>query len=90
MVLAPSILSTEQVVTSLPIQRLRRNTLFVDVLSVKVFPKQLMLANLPPEVHGLLFRQHHQHIFLGGHSLRAPNVWARQRSRCMDWTEFHV
>lgn len=50
MILAPSILSTEQVVTSLPIQRLRRNTLFVDVLSVKVFPKQLMLANLPPEV----------------------------------------
>lgn len=49
-VLAPSILSTEQVLTSLPIQRLRRNTLFVDVLSVKVFPKQLMMTHLPPEV----------------------------------------
>ncbi len=49
-ILAPSILSTEQVLTSLPIQRLRRNTLFVDVLSVKVFPKQLMMTHLPPEV----------------------------------------
>lgn len=34
-VLATSILSTQSAVLSLPIQRLRRNTLFVDVLSVK-------------------------------------------------------
>ncbi len=36
-VLASSILSTENVLRSLPVQRLRRNTLFVDVLSVKVW-----------------------------------------------------
>ena len=49
-VLATSILSTEAVLAGLPVQRLRRNTLFVDVLSVKLFPKRLMLALLPPEV----------------------------------------
>ncbi|KAG2447681.1 hypothetical protein HYH02_007141 [Chlamydomonas schloesseri] len=48
--LASSILSTEKVLRSLPVQRLKRNTLFVDVLSVKVFPKQLLLRELPPEV----------------------------------------
>ena len=35
-ILASSILSTEAVLRSLPIQRLKRSTLFVDVLSVKV------------------------------------------------------
>lgn len=30
--------------------RLKRSTLFVDVLSVKEFPKRLLLAQLPPEV----------------------------------------
>jgi hypothetical protein len=35
---------------SLPVQRLRRNTLFVDVLSVKEFPKRLLLSLLPAEV----------------------------------------
>ncbi|KAK9833303.1 hypothetical protein WJX81_004631 [Elliptochloris bilobata] len=49
-VLATSILSTEGVLAGLPVQRLKRNTLFVDVLSVKLFPKRLMLALLPPEV----------------------------------------
>jgi arogenate dehydrogenase (NADP+) len=34
--LASSILSTESVLKSLPLLRLKRNTLFVDVLSVKV------------------------------------------------------
>ncbi|EFJ52916.1 arogenate/prephenate dehydrogenase [Volvox carteri f. nagariensis] len=48
--LASSILSTESVLRNLPVQRLKRNTLFVDVLSVKVFPKQLLLRELPPEV----------------------------------------
>ncbi|KAG2492326.1 hypothetical protein HYH03_009277 [Edaphochlamys debaryana] len=48
--LASSILSTESVLRHLPVQRLKRNTLFVDVLSVKVFPKQLLLRMLPPEV----------------------------------------
>lgn len=49
-ILSTSILSTRQVLASLPVQRLRRSTLFVDVLSVKVFPKQLFLTELPPEV----------------------------------------
>lgn len=41
--LCTSILSTEMVLQSLPLQRLKRNTLFVDVLSVKEFPKNLFL-----------------------------------------------
>lgn len=49
-ILASSILSTRGVLKKLPVQRLKRSTLFVDVLSVKVFPKQLMLADLPREV----------------------------------------
>lgn len=49
-ILATSILSTKSVVKSLPVQRLRRSTLIVDVLSVKSFPKQLMLSELPEEV----------------------------------------
>ena len=38
-----------QVLASLPVLRLRRSTLFVDVLSVKEFPKSLLLRELPPE-----------------------------------------
>ncbi|KAJ8640468.1 hypothetical protein MRB53_017162 [Persea americana] len=48
-ILSTSITSTESVLRALPIQRLRRSTLFVDVLSVKVFPKKLLLRLLPPE-----------------------------------------
>lgn len=48
-VLCTSILSTEGVLEALPLQRLRRNTLFVDVLSVKEFPKNLLLQVLPTE-----------------------------------------
>ncbi|CAL9045807.1 unnamed protein product [Musa banksii] len=48
-VLCTSILSTEAVLRSLPLQRLRRSTLFVDVLSVKEFPKNLLLQLLPPD-----------------------------------------
>ena len=48
--LASSILSLEAVIRSLPVQRLKRSTLFVDVLSVKEFPKRLLLSTLPPEV----------------------------------------
>lgn len=43
-----SILSTEKVLKSLPVQRLKRSTLFVDVLSVKEFPRNLFLQHLPP------------------------------------------
>lgn len=46
--LCTSIISTQQVVKSLPVQRLKRSTLFVDVLSVKEFPKNLLLEVLPP------------------------------------------
>lgn len=49
-VLASSILSLESVLAKLPVQRLKRSTLFVDVLSVKEFPKRLLLRELPPEV----------------------------------------
>ncbi|KAH7423898.1 hypothetical protein KP509_12G079800 [Ceratopteris richardii] len=48
-VMCTSILSTEAVLQALPLQRLRRNTLFVDVLSVKEFPKNLLLQVLPLE-----------------------------------------
>lgn len=53
-VLATSITSTEAVLRSLPLTRLRRSTLFVDVLSVKEFPKKLFLSVLPPEVRLLV------------------------------------
>ena len=49
-VLATSILSLQDILKGLPVQRLRRSTLFVDVLSVKVFPKNLLLEELPEEV----------------------------------------
>jgi len=49
-VLASSILSFDNVVRKIPVQRLKRSTLFVDVLSVKVFPKNLLLGVLPEEV----------------------------------------
>lgn len=42
-----SITSTEEVLCSFPFKRLKRNTLFVDVLSVKEFPRNLFLQNLP-------------------------------------------
>ncbi|XP_028807290.1 arogenate dehydrogenase 1, chloroplastic [Neltuma alba] len=44
-----SILSTEKVLKSLPVQRLKRSTLFVDVLSVKEFPRNLFLQHLPAD-----------------------------------------
>mmetsp|Transcript_4369 Transcript_4369/g.11310 ORF Transcript_4369/g.11310 Transcript_4369/m.11310 type:complete len:457 (+) Transcript_4369:421-1791(+) len=48
-VLCTSILSVEKVLSSFPFLRLRRNTLMVDVLSVKEFPKNLLLRRVPPE-----------------------------------------
>lgn len=48
-VLATSILSAGAVLRSLPAQRLKRSTLFVDVLSVKEYPKRAMLASLPKD-----------------------------------------
>ncbi|KAK9193341.1 hypothetical protein WN944_004038 [Citrus x changshan-huyou] len=47
--LCTSILSTEKVLKSLPFQRLKRSTLFVDVLSVKEFPRKLFFQHLPPD-----------------------------------------
>ncbi|OMO73180.1 Prephenate dehydrogenase [Corchorus capsularis] len=47
--LCTSILSTEKVLKSLPLHRLKRSTLFVDVLSVKEFPRNLFLQNLPQD-----------------------------------------
>ncbi|KAI8022439.1 hypothetical protein LOK49_LG03G01590 [Camellia lanceoleosa] len=45
--LCTSIISTEKVLRSLPFQRLKRSTLFVDVLSVKEFPRNLFMQILP-------------------------------------------
>ncbi|MCL7037754.1 hypothetical protein MKW94_030777 [Papaver nudicaule] len=45
--LCTSILSTEAVLRSLPLQKLNKSTLFVDVLSVKEFPRKLFLQILP-------------------------------------------
>lgn len=42
--LCTSILSTASVLRSLPVERLKGDTLFVDVLSVKEFAKQLFLS----------------------------------------------
>ena len=42
-----SILSLEATLDNFPFQRLKRNTLVCDVLSVKQFPKQLFLRRLP-------------------------------------------
>lgn len=47
--LCTSIIATEQVLRSLPVQRLKRSTLFVDVLSVKEFPRNLFFQILPEE-----------------------------------------
>lgn len=49
-VFCTSILSLESVLETFPVQRLRRSTLMVDVASVKVFPRHIMLKTLPPEV----------------------------------------
>ncbi|KAJ6700713.1 AROGENATE DEHYDROGENASE-RELATED [Salix koriyanagi] len=48
-ILCTSILSTEKVLQTLPFQRLKRSTLFVDVLSVKEFAKTILLKYLPAE-----------------------------------------
>lgn len=46
-VLSTSILSAKSVLSKIPFPRLRRSTLFVDVLSVKEFPRSLFLETLP-------------------------------------------
>ncbi|KAL5997895.1 hypothetical protein ACLOJK_008828 [Asimina triloba] len=43
-----SILSTENVLRNIPIHRLKSDTIFADVLSVKQFPRNLFLEVLPP------------------------------------------
>lgn len=47
--LCTSILSLRSVLSSLPLHRLRRSTLFADVLSVKEFPRSVLLQALPPD-----------------------------------------
>jgi len=47
-ILSCSILSCQKLLQSLPLQRLRRSTLFADVLSVKVFPKSPPAAGKLP------------------------------------------
>lgn len=48
-ILCTSILSAEAVIRAFPLHRLRRSTLFVDVLSVKEFPRNLFIQTLPRE-----------------------------------------
>ncbi|CAL5404695.1 unnamed protein product [Camellia sinensis] len=48
--LCTSILSLSNVVNSIPLHRLKRPTLFVDVLSVKEHPKEVLSQVLPPEL----------------------------------------
>ena len=68
-----------QVLASLPVQRLRRSTLFVDVLSVKEFPKRLLLRQLPREVDVLC-----THPMFGPDSgaLGDPRGWWQWRCCC--------
>ncbi|XP_042486665.1 arogenate dehydrogenase 2, chloroplastic-like [Macadamia integrifolia] len=47
-VVCSSILSTETVVRGIPMHKLRSDTIFADVLSVKQFPRNLFLEVLPP------------------------------------------
>ncbi|XP_020598571.1 arogenate dehydrogenase 2, chloroplastic-like [Phalaenopsis equestris] len=49
MLICSSILSTEKIVRTIPFHKLKPDTIFVDVLSVKQFPKNLFLEVLPPE-----------------------------------------
>ncbi|XP_058095619.1 arogenate dehydrogenase 2, chloroplastic-like [Magnolia sinica] len=48
-VVCSSILSTESVLRGIPLQKLKSDTIFADVLSVKQFPRNLFLEVLPPE-----------------------------------------
>ncbi|KAF9594699.1 hypothetical protein IFM89_034484 [Coptis chinensis] len=47
--ISTSILSLSQVLSSIPFHVLKKPTLFVDVLSVKEYPRQLLLQVLPEE-----------------------------------------
>ncbi|KAK8963052.1 hypothetical protein KSP40_PGU009593 [Platanthera guangdongensis] len=49
MLICSSILSTESVVRKIPFHKLKPDTIFVDVLSVKQFPRNLFLEVLPPQ-----------------------------------------
>ncbi|EOA18719.1 hypothetical protein CARUB_v10007297mg [Capsella rubella] len=68
--LCTSILSIENVLKTLPFQRLRRNTLFVDVLSVKEFAKTLLLQYLPEDFDILC-----THPMFGPQSVNSNNGW---------------
>ncbi|KAF8397186.1 hypothetical protein HHK36_016093 [Tetracentron sinense] len=47
--LCTSIISSSDVIRSMPLHRLKRPTLFADVLSVKEHPRDLLLQELPEE-----------------------------------------
>jgi arogenate dehydrogenase (NADP+), plant len=69
--LATSILSTEGAVLALPVHRLRRGTLFADVLSVKEFPKKLLSERLPADFDVIC-----THPMFGPESARDGGGWA--------------
>ncbi|XP_010445503.2 PREDICTED: arogenate dehydrogenase 1, chloroplastic-like [Camelina sativa] len=72
--LCTSILSIENVLKTLPFQRLRRSTLFVDVLSVKEFAKTLLLQYLPEGFDILC-----THPMFGPQSVNSNHGWGGLR-----------
>lgn len=67
-----SIMSTEDVVRGIPFEKLEPNTIIADVLSVKQFPKNLLLE-LVPSGYGILCT----HPMLGKYS--GQNSWDELR-----------
>ncbi|KAF8086038.1 hypothetical protein N665_0636s0010 [Sinapis alba] len=70
LLLCTSILSTENLLKTLPFQRLLRNTLFVDVLSVKEFAKTLLLQYIPQDFDVLC-----THPMFGPQSVSSNHGW---------------
>ncbi|KHN43147.1 Translational activator GCN1 [Glycine soja] len=66
--LCSSIISTQRVLLTLPFQHLKCSTLFVEVFSIKEFPKNLLLHALPSDFDVLC-----THPMFGPQS--APHAW---------------
>ncbi|KAJ6309073.1 hypothetical protein OIU76_018628 [Salix suchowensis] len=83
-ILCTSILSTEKVLQTLPFQRLKRSTLFVDVLSVKEFAKTILLKYLPAEFD-ILFRIGNEEDRIS-RAERFLDVFAKEGCRMVEMT----
>lgn len=92
-IMATSILSTDKVLKAIPLQRLKRSTLFVDVLSVKEFPRALFLnvRVLMTLVFALVKLSEHLFLILIEtssrirHSVYSPDVWPREWEGLLVW-----